>query len=99
MQAIAIYRNNHNGPELCAYKINGNNPGKIQAIAGEYCQYIKAGFVELTFSPAADTRPGLDLLRRDNKTGFKVVKSSGKQCRKKPAAKSKDSKKCYIVNI
>lgn len=91
MQAIAIFKENHNGLIKCAFLINGNNTGKIQTIANDYRQYIKAGYVELKFLPAALFDPilkalNIDQLRRDNKTGFKVVKSSGKQCRKKPVS-------------
>ena len=84
MQAIAIFKENHNAPIKCAYRINGNNAGKIQTIANDYRQYIKAGYVELRFQPAADYRPGIDFLRRDNKTGFKTINDRGQVSRKKP---------------
>ncbi len=84
MQAIAIFKDNRNAPIKCAYKINGNNTGKIQTIANEYRQFINAGYVELKFLPAARFDPGIDLLRRDNKTGFKTIDSRGQVSRKKP---------------
>ena len=84
MQAIAIFKENHSAPIKCAYKINGNNPGKIQTIANEYRQFINAAYVELKFLPAARFDPGIDLLRRDNKTGFKTINCRGQVSRKKP---------------
>ena len=89
MQAIAIFKDNHNAPIKCAYIINGNNTGKIQTIANDYRQHIKAGYVELKFLPAALFDPILkaleiEQLRRDNKTGFKTIDSRGQVSRKKP---------------
>ena len=84
MQAIAIFKDNRSAPIKCAYKINGNNPGKIQTIANDYRQFINAGFVELKYLPAARFDPGIDILRRDNKTGFKTINDRGQVSRKKP---------------
>lgn len=84
MQAIAIFKNNRNAPIKCAYRINGNNAGKIQSIANDYRQYIKAGYVELKFTTGGRRDPGIDILRRDNKTGFKTINDRGQVSRKKP---------------
>jgi len=81
MQAIAIFKNDRNAPIKCAYKINGNNAGKIQTIANDYRQYIKAGYVELKFTTGGRR---YDILRRDNKTGFKTINHRGQVSRKKP---------------